>query len=429
MTKRNRNILIAAIIVIILLTATVLIVWNSYLAKAEKNRQKAAEENESKGITSTLMDASETDADKDLASQGDASEATILDASTENMASLGDASKADQDSENAGQQAFVNKGDIQVKDTVAPQLLICNAEPKVKQWSEFDIHKFLGYADNQDERPVLEVTGQVDTSTLGTYPITFTVTDASGNVTEGKMNVQVLSNLPKDERVLPDPTFQEFIAKYPGENLHYGIDVSVWQGDINFEKVKAAGCEFVIMRIAHYEGGTLELDKCFKQNLQRATAAGLKVGIYFYTTDYDEDMLRQHISWLLDQLGDYKLNLPVAYDWEKFSAIEDYHMSLQDMNDLYAAFADECAKRGYDAMLYSSKNFLTNVWMNDDNHWRDGALNELAPYNSKDTTVWLAHYTEQTDYTGRYWIWQQGYGHIDGISELTDFNVMYGDYK
>lgn len=122
MTKRNRNILIGAIIAIILLTATVLIVWNSYLAKAEKSRQKAAEENESKGITSTLMDATETDADKDLASQGDASEATILDASTENMASLGDASKADQDSENAGQQAFVNKEDIQVKDTVAPQL-------------------------------------------------------------------------------------------------------------------------------------------------------------------------------------------------------------------------------------------------------------------------------------------------------------------
>ena len=66
MTKRNRNILIAAIIAIILLTATVLIVWNSYLAKAEKSRQKAAEENESKGITSTLMDATETDADKDL---------------------------------------------------------------------------------------------------------------------------------------------------------------------------------------------------------------------------------------------------------------------------------------------------------------------------------------------------------------------------
>lgn len=94
-----------------------------------------------------------------------------------------------------------------------------------------------------------------------------------------------------------------------------------------------------------------------------------------------------------------------------------------------ATFADECAKRGYDAMLYSSKNFLTNVWMNDDNHWRDGALNELAPYNSKDTTVWLAHYTEQTDYTGRYWIWQRGLWSYRWHFELTDFNVMYGDYK
>ena len=104
-----------------------------------------------------------------------------------------------------------------------------------------------------------------------------------------------------------------------------------------------------------------------------------------------------------------ELDFPIAYDWEDFANFESYEISLHDINDIYETFYDEITSYGYDAMLYSSKNFLQILWTNENN-----------------TPVWLAHYIDRTDYTGDYIMWQKGNtGRIAGISGDVDFNVLY----
>ena len=189
----------------------------------------------------------------------------------------------------------------------------------------------------------------------------------------------------------------------------YGIDVSAWQDDIDFKAVKKAGCEFVIIRIGYTSEKGVTIDKKFSRNLQGARAAGLKTGIYLYSTDNTEEQVRNSAKWIKETLKGANLDLPVAFDWEDFSNFQDYGISLYEINRLYDVFADELSQDGYGCMLYSSKNYIENVWKETD----------IRP-------VWLAHYTEKTDYKGPYMLWQASCtGKISGISGDVDMDILY----
>ena len=190
----------------------------------------------------------------------------------------------------------------------------------------------------------------------------------------------------------------------------FGIDVSAWQGDVDYKAVRDAGCSFVIVRAGYYYSQLIP-DDYFSKNLKNAAAAGLDIGVYFYTTDRTEEGVREHVRWIAEQLDGQKLDLPIAFDWEEFAHFQQYGISIRDLNDVYAAFADEVRKQGYQPMLYSSKIFLDTVWSE-----RSKAA---AP-------VWLAHYVDETTYTGEYAIWQESaYGRIPGIDGDVDMNIQY----
>ena len=90
-------------------------------------------------------------------------------------------------------------------------------------------------------------------------------------------------------------------------------------------------------------------------------------------------------------------------------------MSIKDLNDIYAAFADELEKNGYSAMLYSSRNFLLNFW---------------SEKTKASHPVWLAHFVDETNYEGEYAIWQaSAYGRIPGIAGDVDMDIQYLDKK
>ena len=294
------------------------------------------------------------------------------------------------------------------KDVTPPVILILNNEPQIKQWDSFDIHKYIGYADDIDKVPVLEVSGEVDTSALGTYPLKLKITDNSGNVTTADMNVKIVSEIePSTPR--PSYDFDDFISTYKNSATEVGIDVSRWQDDIDFNQVKEAGCEFVIIRIGGYDDGSVYVDSKYYNNIKNAKAAGLKVGIYYHAEESSISEVKENVKWLMGVLDGEKLDYPIAYDWEDFLNFENYEMSLQDINDIYKTFYDEVTSYGYEAMLYSSKNFLLCLWTNE-----------------FDSPIWLAHYTDRTDYTGDYIMWQQGNtGRIPGITGDVDFNVLY----
>ncbi|MBE6020001.1 MAG: DUF5011 domain-containing protein [Clostridiales bacterium] len=296
-----------------------------------------------------------------------------------------------------------------VVDTVAPLKIWSGDGAVIERGAKFNIQNVIAYGDNADPVPQVKVDGEVDTGTLGSYPLHVTVTDSSGNSTEWDLTVEVADSLPYYEDDSPRTPFEDFISEYKGDGRSFGIDVSAWQDEIDFEAVRKAGCEFVIIRIGYSEDGSMTVDKRFKENIKKAKAAGLKIGVYMYSYDNTEEKVRSSAAQLVETLDGESLDLPVAFDWEDFGNFQTYEMSFADLNRLYDAFADELSKSGYDCMLYGSRNYLEKIW--DDTDTRP---------------VWLAHYTDKTDYEGTYMLWQaSSTGRIDGINGDVDMDILY----
>lgn len=307
-------------------------------------------------------------------------------------------------------QSYTQNIRYQVVDTTPPLLLNGGYNTVIETGKPFDLNKCVGFGDNYDKSPRLTYTGQVDTAVPGKYPITATVTDAAGNKTSWDLTVTVADKLPTYTDTASRLSFSDFAEAYGGKNKRLGIDVSKWQGKINFEAVRDAGCQFVIMRIGHGRN-SMEMDEYYRSNMAGAKSAGLDVGVYFYSTANTEKAVRQEARWIAENLKGEKLDFPVVFDWESFSNFQKYGMSIHDLNMLFEAFADELQKQGYSAMLYGSKNYLQNFW-----------------YPQKKYPVWLAHYTDQTDYLGDYAIWQMSCrGRIPGIAGDVDLDIQYMD--
>lgn len=298
------------------------------------------------------------------------------------------------------------------EDTDRPIFLINSKGANVKKGSTFDIHSLIGYGDDVDRDVDLKVDGEVDTSTVGTYNLTLTLTDDAGHTNTSPFTVRVVEGGGGgDDGTVRQGTesFKEFMETYKQDGTQVGLDVSRWQGTIDFNKVKEAGCDFVIIRLGGYDDGEHYTDKCYAENIKNAKAAGLKVGIYWHAEESSTDEAEMSVAYLMNILGGEQLDFPIAYDWEDFIGFEKYKMNLQDINDCFEAFATAVEAKGYEACLYSSKNFLESVWVNGRNH-----------------KIWLAHYTNQTDYRGNYYMWQHtSSGKIDGISTAVDFNILY----
>ena len=285
-----------------------------------------------------------------------------------------------------------------------PPVLLTGDYITVAQGSANDLSGFGAYADNCDPYPTLSVNGSVDTSSPGTYSVDITLSDSSGNSDTRTVTVEVAGQV--SSFIQPDNgtmTFADYRARY-GDNV--GIDVSAWQGSIDFQSVASEGCRFAMVRAGRCTGG-LYVDDYFLTNVDNANEAGIDCGVYFYSSDNDPDEVREHARWVVNSLNGRKLSMPIAFDWEDFGNFRSYAMSLHDLNDLYKAFREEVEAAGYDAMLYGSKNFLNSAWDTDGEN------------------VWLAHYVDQTDYSGQYSLWQTGIGRISGIDADVDLNVRY----
>lgn len=310
-------------------------------------------------------------------------------------------------------EVYENIVEYTVTDTTPPVLLNSGAGAIAEAGEEFDLNNYVGFADNYDPIPTLTYEGTVDTSVCGTYPLFATATDSSGNATSWELSITVMEEIPIPEDNNERLYFSDFMEQYASENVQFGIDVSKWQGDIDFEAVKNAGCSFVIIRIgSYYDEYGHTLDDYYISNIEKAKEAGLDVGVYIYTTANTEEKVKADAKWIADTLEGTELDFPVVFDWESFSNFQQYEMSIHDLNGLFELFADEMGQYGYSAMLYSSKNFLNNFWYE----------------HSEEYPIWLAHYTDWTDYTGEYSMWQMScYGRIDGIENDVDLNILYTD--
>lgn len=192
-----------------------------------------------------------------------------------------------------------------------------------------------------------------------------------------------------------------------------GIDVSQWQGVIDWSKVKAAGIDFVMLRVG-FRGNTVGKiyeDTYFERNIKGALENGVEVGIYFYSMAKNEAEALEEAAWVCERIKGYNITYPVAFDLEEFNRNRLEGVSNAQLNKNAEAFLKYVDSKGYKSSLYSSKCELYDRW-------------DVARFDYSE--IWLAHWVEKTDYTGRYSMWQYtDKGRVDGISEYVDMNVAY----
>ena len=303
--------------------------------------------------------------------------------------------------------------EINVVDKEAP-LIWLGKSYNVTKGSVDNLLEKIMCGDNYDKNPVCVIEGDYDLNSVGSYKLVFKATDSNGNTSEKKFTLNV--NEPSDNKgsngVKTVTEFSDVIKNYKNDNTQIGIDVSKWQGDIDFSKLKNAGVEFVIIRVGSSNGinGENFVDSKFVQNIENANSVGIPVGVYFYSYANSVDRAVSDAKWIIENIKDYKVELPIAFDWENWGSFNKYELSFFGLTNMAKKFMDTVKSSGYDAMLYSSKTYLENIWM------------------SVDYPVWLAHYTKNTNYTGDYTYWQLcSNGRVDGINGDVDIDIRYID--
>ncbi len=303
------------------------------------------------------------------------------------------------------------KFNVEVKDLTPPKIF-SGTTKSVEVNSDIDPCNLISFGDNYDKKPKCIINGEYDLTKVGSYEVEYVITDSSDNKIEsnGKINVIIPSNEKKSSTSQAKIKFADAYQKYKKDDTELGIDVSKWQGDINFEKVKNAGATFVMMRIGVQtkKDGELYVDSYYEQNIKKAKEAGLKVGVYLYSMATSKNEAIEHAKWVVDKLDGTTLELPIIFDWENWSKWNSYELSFHDINEIKDSYIKEVEKSGYKGMLYSSKFYLENIW------------------ETNNEPVWLAHYTENTSYVGKYLMWQMcNTGRIDGIYGDVDIDILY----
>lgn len=212
---------------------------------------------------------------------------------------------------------------------------------------------------------------------------------------------------------------------YEVNQLVYGIDVSRWQGDIDWSKVAADGITFAMIKCGGGDDGLYE-DRKFKQNIQGALANGIQVGIYFYSGATDAKTAYDEASFCINLIKDYQITYPVAFDWELDG---DYN----SVTEACETFCNVVKSYGYQPMVYSNRN-----------RWYNNFNGEKLSNKFK---VWMAAYWSEYYYTSTRWtygddlasfkwhydMWQYGVTDtVDGIDGYVDMNIAffgYANYK
>ena len=227
------------------------------------------------------------------------------------------------------------------------------------------------------------------------------------------------------EATLPPPTENVFTPLdfgYEGDYLTcltdeswLGIDVSSHQGDINWDEVKAAGIEYVMIRVAfrgYGEKGTLLEDAKAKENYEAATAAGLKVGVYIFSQAITVEEAVEEAEFVLQLIDGWNLEMPVAYDWECLA--EDYRTVDADartVTDCAKAFCETIRQAGYETMIYFNPNQSRERMY----------LEELVDYG-----FWLAMYSDLMTYEYKIDMWQYTKeGSVPGIQGHVDIDLYF----
>ena len=305
--------------------------------------------------------------------------------------------------------------DITIKDTTEPLIWLGNTY-YVTTGSNIQLTDKILCGDNYDNKPICKIEGDYDLNQSGSYDLVFEATDKNGNINtkEFTLVVEDPHNNQSNEKNHPNiyTEFEDVMKTYKTKNTKIGIDISSFQGKVDFKKLKESGVEFVMIRVGGTRGIDTDyfIDEQFENNIINANKYGIDAGVYFYSYANSIESAKKDAKWVLKKIEDYKIDLPIAFDWENWKYYNDYHLSFFGLTSMAESFVDVIEDAGYQGMIYSSKTYLENIWL---------------PSN-KD--IWLAHYTDKTNYQGSYRMWQMcENGRVSGISNAVDIDILYLD--
>lgn len=207
-----------------------------------------------------------------------------------------------------------------------------------------------------------------------------------------------------------------------GKKISYvGVDLSKQNGDVNFASVKAAGVDYVMIRLGGrgYSSGQITLDENFKKNMDGAVEAGLDIGVYFYSQAISQEEAAQEAAFIIQNLAPYQAQVkyPVALDME-FVANDEARidgLSKEDKTAIAAAFLEGVKGAGYVPMIYGDKEWLL----------KEIDLTKLQEYD-----VWLAQEEELPDYPYEYTMWQYATdGVLNGVTGDANLNICFVGYS
>lgn len=189
-----------------------------------------------------------------------------------------------------------------------------------------------------------------------------------------------------------------------------GIDVSKWQGNIDWNRVKASGVDFAILRVG-YGSVSSQKDPTFEDNYQNAKAAGIPVGAYHYSYAKDIAGAKREAQTFLEWIKGKQFEYPVVFDIEESAT---YNLGRNTVSEIIKTFCSIVEAAGYYVSVYTNKNWLDHVVSDE--------------VKSKYDT-WLAQWTSTPSYVGPYGMWQYtSSGTVDGISGRVDMDIAYKNY-
>ncbi|MBP3338871.1 MAG: glycoside hydrolase family 25 protein [Lachnospiraceae bacterium] len=228
-----------------------------------------------------------------------------------------------------------------------------------------------------------------------------------------------LNTLNKDKFIVNDKDLSTYTVTYRDGDFESfkGIDVSKFQGDIDWEAVAASGIDFSFVRVGYrgYETGVIKEDEKARQNLEGSLNNGIKTGVYFYTQAINEAEAIEEADFVIDILKDYDINYPVAFDLEKVNddIARTKNLTKEERVKIVQAFCERIKEAGYTPMLYG--NLATMFSMVD--------YEEVADYEK-----WFAYYDYELYFPYELAIWQYSCtGIVEGIEGECDLNIAFKD--
>ncbi|MGM9681283.1 MAG: GH25 family lysozyme [Eubacteriales bacterium] len=213
--------------------------------------------------------------------------------------------------------------------------------------------------------------------------------------------------------VTPDGYYNGSTGGISGENVQNGVDVSFWQGSVDFAELAEQDIDFVILRA----GSTKGKDICFEEHYEQARAAGLKIGVYFYTYAMSVEEISRDADRFLEYISGKTFDSPVYLDIE--NARQEETLSRPMLTEMAIEFCEKIADAGYYPGIYANRNWFTN-YLNFDT---------LSPVYELWIAAWTKSGQPDGDYSEKYGMWQySSNGKVDGVNGAVDMNVCYKDY-